>query len=72
MTTTRKRPAILTKGWLAIRAVELGKTEFRMLAVGEWFQFDDQILDVWSGEWRGTNRVGQQVPGDGNWYRRKA
>ena len=50
---------------------ELGGTDYRMLEVGEPFGWDDQILDTFSGEWKGTNRVGQTVPDDGHWYRRR-
>ena len=69
--TKRKRPAICTRGWLAIRAVELSRTNYRMLEVGESFASGDQILDTFSGDWENTNRVGQTVPDDGRWYRRK-
>jgi len=69
--TKRKRPAILTRGWLAIRAVELSRTNYRMLKVGESFELGDQILDTFSGDWKSTSRVGQTVPDDGRWYRRQ-
>jgi len=63
MTTKRKRPTILSYGWLAIRAIELGHTNYRILDIGESFEFDDEILDSFSGEWNGTNLpVGIIIP----------
>jgi hypothetical protein len=42
-----------------------------MLKIGELFAVGDQILNTFSGDWKGINRAGQTVPDDGRWYRRK-